>query len=111
MPFVVTRIVPRPIGIEAEGKLFVSAGSDSVAFRIVQASYDAKYYRTQGQLLIGSDLIQNVSRILSVLNECPILLKKDPDLHRLTWSSFILTRDGEVQEITLSINGSEMGHT
>jgi hypothetical protein len=109
MPFLVTRIVARPIGIEAEGKLFVSAGSESVAFRIVQASYDAKYYRTQGQLLIGSDLIQNVSRILSVLNECPILLKKDPDLQRLTLSSFILTRDGEVEEITLSVVGTEIG--
>ena len=31
MPFIVTRIVLRPIGIEAEGKLFVSAGGESVS--------------------------------------------------------------------------------
>src|SRR5690606_29205468 len=108
MPFVVTRIVPRPFGIEAEGKLFVSAGAESVAFRIVQASPDARYYRTQGELQIGSDLIQNVSRILAVLYECAILRKKAPDLQNLTLSSFILTRDGEVEEITLSVTGANM---
>ena len=105
MPFVVTRIVPRPIGIEAEGKLFASAGSESISFRIVQASSDARFSRTQGQLRIGFSLVQNTSPILSVLNECPILLKKDPDLQNLTLSSFILTRDGEVEEITLSVIG------
>jgi hypothetical protein len=107
MPFVVTRIVPRPIGIEAEGKLFVSAGSESVAFRIVQAAADARFYRTQGQLRIGFSLVQNTSPVLSALNECPILLKKDPDLQRLTLSSFVLTRDGEVEEITLAVLGTE----
>jgi hypothetical protein len=111
MPFVVTRIVPRPIGIEAEGKLFVSAGNESVAFRIVQASADARFSRTQGQLRIGFSLVQNTSPILSALNECPILLKKDPDLQHLTLSSFILTRDGEVEEITLSVVGTEVGQT
>lgn len=109
MPFVVTRIVARPIGIEAEGKLFVSGGNESVAFRIVQASADARFSRTQGQLRIGFSLVQNTSPILSVLNECPILLKKDPDLQHLTLSSFILTRDGEVEEITLSVVGIEGG--
>jgi hypothetical protein len=107
MPFVVTRIVPRPIGIEAEGTLFVSAGSESVAFRIVQAAADARFYRTQGQLRIGFSLVQNTSPVLSALNECPILLKKDPDLQRLTLSSFVLTRDGEVEEITLAVLGTE----
>jgi hypothetical protein len=107
MPFIVTRIVPRPIGIEAEGKLFVSAGSESVTFRIVQAAADARFYRTQGQLRIGFSLVQNTSPVLSALNECPILLKKDPDLQRLTLSSFVLTRDGEVEEITLAVLGTE----
>ena len=111
MPFVVTRIVPRPIGIEAEGKLFVSPGSESVAFRIVQASPDARFYRTQGQLRIGFSLVQNTSPVLSALNECPILLKKDPDLQHLTLSSFVLTRDGEVEEITLSVVGTGIGQT
>jgi hypothetical protein len=97
--------------VPAEGKLFVSAGGDSVDFRIVQASADARFYRAQGQLRIGFSLVQNTSPVLSALNECPILLKKDPDLQRLTLSSFILTRDGEVQEITLSVNGTKMGHT
>jgi hypothetical protein len=105
MPFVVTRIVPRSIGIEAEGKLFASAGSESVAFRIVQTSANTRFYRTQGQLRIGFSLVQNTSPILSVLNECPILLRKDPDLEHLTLSSFILTRDGEVEEITLTVSG------
>lgn len=107
MPFIVTRIVPRPIGIEADGKLFVSAGSESVVFRIVQASADARFYRTQGQLRIGYSLVQNTSPVLSALNECPILLKKDPDLHNLILSSFILTRDGEVEEVTLAVVGVE----
>jgi hypothetical protein len=105
MPFVVTRIVPRSIGIEAEGKLFASAGSESVAFRIVQTSANTRFYRTQGQLRIGFSLVQNTSPILSALNECPILLRKDPDLEHLTLSSFILTRDGEVEEITLTVSG------
>jgi hypothetical protein len=105
MPFVVTRIVPRPLGIEAEGKLFISGGSESVAFRIVQASADARFHRTQGQLHIGFSLVQNPNLILSALNECPILLKKDPDLQHLTLSTFVLTRDGEVEEITLSVGG------
>jgi hypothetical protein len=109
MPFVVTRIVSRPFGIEAEGKLFVSAGAESVAFRIVQASADARFYRTQGQLRIGFSLVQNTSPVLSALNECPILLKKDPDLGHLTLSSFILTHEGEVEEITLSVVGTEIG--
>jgi hypothetical protein len=111
MPFVVTKIVSRPIGIEAEGKLFTSAGREAVSFRITQASMDARYYRTQNQLQIGYDLIQNVSRISSVLNECPILLKKDPDMQHLILSSFILTRDGEVEEITLSVFGIENSET
>ena len=107
MPFVVTKILPRSMGIEAEGKLFVSAGSEAVLFRIVQSSVDARFYRTQGQLHIGFSLVQNTSPILSALNECPILLKKDPDLQHLTLSSFILTRDGEVEEISLSVRGAE----
>ena len=107
MPFVVTKIVSRQIGVEAEGKLFVSAGSASVSFRIVQASADARFYRTQGQLRIGFSLVQNTNPILSALNECPILLKKDPDLLHLTLSSFILTPDGKVEEITLSVFGTE----
>jgi hypothetical protein len=53
------KIVSRPIGIEAEGKLFVSAGSEAIAFRIIQTSVDTRYYRTQGELRIGLDLIQN----------------------------------------------------
>jgi len=107
MPFIVARIVPRPIGIEAEGKLFVSDGSESVAFRIVQASAEARFYRTQGQLRIGFSLIHNTSPVLSALNECPILLKRDPDLQHLSLSSFVLTHDGEVEEITLSVVGVE----
>lgn len=108
MPFVVTKVVSRPIGIEAEGKLFVSAGSEVVLFRIVQASADARFYRTQGQLRIGFSLVQNTGPILSALNECPILLKKEPDLQHHTLSSFILTGDGEVEEITLSVVGANM---
>jgi len=108
MPFVVSRIVARPIGIEAEGKLFVSAGSESLAFRIIQTSDDARFYRAQGQLLIGFSLVQNSSPVLSALNECPILLKKDPDLNTFVLSSFILTQNGEVEEITLPVSGIPM---
>ena len=107
MPFVVTKIVSRLIGIEAEGKLFMSDGNDSVLFRISQASNDAKLYRARGHLQIGCSLIQNISPILSALNECPILLKKNPDLQNLILSSFVLSRGGEVEEITLSVVGTE----
>ncbi|HEX3719666.1 MAG TPA: hypothetical protein VH595_17075 [Verrucomicrobiae bacterium] len=107
MPFVVTKIIPRLIGIEVEGKLFMSDGNNSVLFRISQASNDAKLYRARGHLQIGCSLVQNTSPILTALNECPILLKMDPDLARLTLSSFILNRDGEVDEITLSVLGTE----
>jgi hypothetical protein len=107
MPFVVTKIVSRLIGIEAEGKLFMSDGNDSVLFRISQASNDAKLYRARGHLQIGCSLIQNTSPILSALNECPILLKKNPDLQNLILSSFVLSRGGEVEEITLSVVGTE----
>lgn len=110
MPFVVTRIVSRSFGIEAEGKLFVSAGTGAIALRIVQASADARLYRTQGQLRIGFSLVQNTSLFLSALNECPVLLKKDPDLEHLILSSFTLTRDGEVEEITLAVVGIEDGN-
>jgi hypothetical protein len=108
MPFVVTKIVPRRIGIEAEGKLFVSSGGEPILFRILQVSTDARFYRTEGKLLIGSDLIQNATRILSVLNECPILLRETPDLQHLTLSSFILTKAGEVQEISLLVEGTRI---
>jgi hypothetical protein len=107
MPFVVTKIIPLLIGVEAEGKLFVSDGNDSVLFRISQTSTDAKLCRTRGHLQIGCSLVQNTSPILTALNECPILLKKDPDLAHLTLSSFILNRDGEVEEITFSVLGTE----
>jgi hypothetical protein len=105
MPFVVTKIINRRLGIEAEGKLFSSDVSNFIPLRIIQASIDARYYQTQRQLRIGSDLIQNSSQILSVLNECPILLKKDPDLEHLILSSFILDRNGGVEEITLTVTG------
>ena len=106
MPFVVTQIINRPTGIEAEGRLFVSAGSQSISFRIVQTSDDARFYRAQGQIVIGFSLIQNANLVLSVLNECPILLKRSPDLKQLILSSFILTHDGEVEEITLLVLGT-----
>jgi hypothetical protein len=106
MPFVVTKIVSRPIGIEVEGKLFTSTGNESVLFRIVQSSTEARFYRTQRQLRFGYSLVQNTSPIISTLIECPILLKKDPDLQQLILSSFILTREGEVEEITLSVFGN-----
>jgi hypothetical protein len=105
MPFIVSQIATHRIGIEAEGKLYVSAGSEPLSFRIIQISPDARFYRKQGQLRIGFSLIQNSSPIRVALNECPILLKKDPDLEHLTLSSFILTRDGEIEEVTLSIGG------
>jgi hypothetical protein len=79
MPFVVTRIVHRPIGIEAEGKLFASAGSESVPFRIVKSASDSKSYVAQGEIRIGYSLVQDTGPVISALNECPILLRKAPD--------------------------------
>ncbi len=108
MPFVVTRILPRRIGIEVEGKLFSSAGSEGVAFRIEQTSPDARFYRARAKLWIGYSLVQNTSLILSALNECPILLKKDPDLQNLALSSFILTPARAVEEISFNVFGFDL---
>jgi hypothetical protein len=109
MPFVVTKIVSRLIGIEAEGRLFLSSGKESVSFRISQTSTDAMLYRTRGHLKIGCSFVQNTNPILSALNECPILVKKDPDLENLILSSFLLARNGEIEEITLSVVGTGRG--
>ncbi len=108
MPFIVTKLVPRPIGIEAEGNLFISMKGKPLLFRIQQSSGEARFYRKHGQLLLGYGLVQNTSLVLSALNECPAMLKMNPDLNRLILSSFILTRDGEVGEITLTVNGTEL---
>ena len=83
MPLIVTRIVPRTLGIEAEGTLFTSAGTE-VVFRIVQASPGAQYYRTQGDISLGYLLVQNVGAVLSALNASPVFLKQEPDLQHLT---------------------------
>jgi hypothetical protein len=111
MPFIVSRIVTRRIGIEAEGKLFVSSGSKPIAFRIIQSSADSRFHRTQGQLQIGFSLVQNTRPILSALNECPILLKKDPDLEHLILSSFILTCDSGIEEISLRVYGQRIAES
>ncbi len=111
MPYIVTKLIPRPIGIEAEGTLFVSPTGQPIQFRIEQASADARFYRRQGDLLLGFGLVQNTGPILSALNECPVMLKMDPDLKRLTMSSFILTRDGNPEEITLTVNGTKIPKT
>lgn len=108
MPFVVKAIVSRPIGIEATGDLFPSGLAEAVPFLIVQTSSDARFYKVSGSLHIGYSLVQNSSQILSVLNECPILLKQNPDMEHLLLSSFLLTRAGEVEEINLSVNGRQM---
>jgi hypothetical protein len=107
MPIVVTKLVTRSIGNETKGRLFVVADRDSVPFLIVQASDEARFYQTQGQLRISFSLLQNLSPAFSALNERPVLLKPDPDLKHLTLSSFILTQDGELQEVTLSVFGVE----
>ena len=106
MPFVVTRIIEKPLGIEAEGKLYLAAGKEFKILRIVQDSMSARFYRQQGPLRIGMDLIQNASKVNRVLNECPVLLKCDPDFSSLAVSSFMLTRSGEVEEIAFSVSGT-----
>jgi hypothetical protein len=106
MPFVVTRIVPRTVGIEAEGKLFMSAQDDPISFRIVQASINAIVYRRQGEVWIGYSLVQNPGSVVSALNQCPVMLKKDPDLESLTLSTFGLSDDQQPEEIRVAVQGS-----
>lgn len=105
MPFIVSRIITRRIGIEVEGKLFISANGEHSLFQISQSLVDARFYRTQGQLRIGFSLIQNSNLVINVLNECPILLKKNPDMENLLLSSFLLTDEGAVEEIILDVDG------
>lgn len=105
MPFIVTRIVPCPYGIEAEGKLFESPGGSPLEFWVKQSSRYADFRKTKDGLSIGFSLVQNANQIVSALNECPILLKKDPDLGTLLLSSFALSANGAVEEITMSIFG------
>jgi hypothetical protein len=109
MPFIVTKLVPRRIGIEVEGNLFVSSNEQPIPFRIAQTASDARFYRVQDQYRVGFILVQNTSPLLSALNECPVFLKKDPDLRFLSLSTFIMTPDGEVQEITCAVLGFELG--
>lgn len=105
MPFIVQTIVPCPYGIEAKGKLFEFPAGSPLEFRLKQTSRDAIFRKKKDGLSIGFSLVQNVNQIVSALNECPILLKKDPDLGTLLLSSFALSANGAVEEITLPVNG------
>ncbi len=108
MPFIVKTVVPRPVGIEAIGEVFPSAASEAVPFRIVQSSSSARFHRAAGAFQIGYSLVQNAVQVLSVLNECPILLKQNPDMRTLLLSSFVLTPSGEVEEINMPVNGQSL---
>jgi len=108
MPFIVATIIPGPYGIEAKGKLFDSPGGSPLEFRVKQTSRDAIFRKKKDGVSIGFSLVQNANQIISALNECPILLKKDPDLGTLLLSSFALLADGTVEEITLSVNGESI---
>lgn len=108
MPFIVATIVPCPYGIEAKGKLFESPGGSPLEFRVKQTSRDAIFRKKKDGVSIGFSLVQNANQIVSALNECPILLKKDPDLGTLLLSSFALSANGTVEEITLPVNGESI---
>ena len=103
MPFVVTKIVQCSVGIEAEGRLFEKAGSDPIRIRIHQKSPYEHFYRSQGRIQVGFSLVQNPSPVLSALNESPVLLKKDTEPQQMILSTFNLSSEGEVHEITLSV--------
>lgn len=103
MPFVVTKIVHCSVGIEAEGRLFEKAGSDPIRIRIYQKSPHVHFYRSQGRIQVGFSLVQNPSPVLSALNECPVLLKKDTKPQQMILSTFHLSGEGEVHELTLSV--------
>lgn len=108
MPFIVETIAPCPYGIEARGKLFESSGGNPLEFRIKQTSRDALFRKKKDGVSFGFSLVQNANQIVSALNECPILLKKDSDSGTLLLSSFALSADGTVEEITLSVNGESI---
>jgi len=105
MPFIVKEIAPRTVGLDVEGTLYASAALEPIPFRISQTSVHVNYYRKQGHVHIGFSFLQNANLILSVLNECPVFLKKSPDFKQLRLSSFFLTREGEVEEVTLMVEG------
>ena len=105
MPFVIFRVVTHPIGIEAEGKLLETPESEAVRFHIVQDSADVRFYRIQGERRFGFSLIHNTTPVLTALHESPIFLKRNPNGDGFLLSSFILTEDGEVEGIEVTVSG------
>jgi hypothetical protein len=109
IPFVVTNILRRPIGIEAEGTLLISSEGRNAALRIVQKAYDATFAIESGETSFRFSLVQNANVILTALNEAPVLLKPDPDLSRLVLSTIRVTPDGEVERISCVVSGISVG--
>lgn len=105
MPFVVEKVVPRGIGIEAIGQLYPGGSSPGTRFRIVQASFDARFLRRRGGITFGYSLTQNATVILSMLNEAPVFLRRTDDPHDFELSSLIVTEDHQVELVTCNVDG------
>lgn len=103
MPFVVSEVIYRRIGIEAVGQLFSGESKAPRKIRILQAGMNARYWRQQGEIKMGFSLTQNSNLILSMLNESPVFLQGDDNASMFRLSSFILTRDELVEEITFDV--------
>lgn len=103
MPFVVERVVPRGIGIEAIGQLYPGTGLSPMPLRIVQADFDAQFLRRRGGITFGYSLTQNANVILSILNEAPIFLRRNDNPQTFDLSSLILTKDHQVEVVTCHV--------
>lgn len=107
MPFIVSEIINRPVGIEAVGELYSDAKTPARKLRIIQTSYDARYCRQQGEIKLVFSLCQNANLILSALNESPVFLQGTDADGVFRVSSFVLTTEGEIEEITFLIHGED----
>lgn len=103
MPFVVSEVIYRRIGIEAVGQLFAGESDAPRKIRILQTDMDARFWRQQGKIRMGFSLPQNSNLILSILNESPVFLQCTEDASTFGLSSFILTQDELVEEIAFNV--------
>jgi hypothetical protein len=105
MPFIIKKLIPRRLGIEAIGQLFTTDTPAPVCFRIVQSDIGAQFLRQRGILTFGYSLIQNTNVILAMLNEAPIFLRRTNFQHQFELSSLILTNDNGIEVISCVVDG------
>jgi len=93
MPFVVTKVVERSMGIEALGELHERAGGDVVKLWVWQDSTEMNVWKHQGALKFGYNLVMNAGMVVEALYESPVLLRKEPGTAAMELGTFVM-KDG-----------------